>query len=208
MKVGAALLTNNVEELLKQVSDASKCDFIQIDVMDSSLVTGQTVWIEGIAKALNKAKKPVELHLMISDVESKIDSFINLKPDTIIFHYEGCHNHLEVISKIKAAKIKVGIAISNKTSGTIFRKFVNDIDMALVMTVTPGKQGQTFDITATKNIPIIRHYNEKIPIEVDGGIDLHTARLCRLVGATACVSGSYLQKQNYDEEILKLFRDV
>jgi ribulose-phosphate 3-epimerase len=208
MKIGAALLTNNVEELITQVKDANKCDFIQIDVMDGTLTKNQTVWVEGIQKAMKKAKKPVELHLMINSPEDKIDEFIALKPECIIFQYEGAHNHAELVEKIKKAKIKVGIGIAPKTSSVVLRKIIDYIDVVLILGVNPGEQGQAFQMRSVQNVVQIRHYNKKIPIELDGGVSPMIARLTKIVGVTQAVSGSYLQKHNYSDKVLKWYRDA
>lgn len=204
MKIGAAVLDNEKESFLNHIKLANEADFIQIDVMDGVFIPGKkTVWINEIKEGLKKVKVPVELHLMISNPDLLIDDFLKLNAETYIFHYESTKNHKEIIDKIRLAKKKVGIALKLSTSATVLRNLLNDLDLVLVYcTENIGEQGPKFSITATKNIHIIREYDEKILIEVDGGIKPHTARLSRLAGATQAVSGSFLFTNNFSQDSL------
>jgi ribulose-phosphate 3-epimerase len=210
MKIGAAILTEDKELLLQQVDMSRKADFIQIDVLDGKFVGGKkTVWLEDLKKAINRARRPVELHLMVQDIDNYIDDFLKLDAYTYIFHYEATQNHSVIIQKIRAAKKKVGIALKLTTSATVLRKIVNDLDLVLVYcTEKIGEQGPPFSITSVRNIHIIREYSKKINIEVDGGIKPHTARLAKLAGATSAVSGSFLFNNNFSEDALKQLRDA
>ncbi len=209
MRTGTAILTDNKKVLTEQIIQGNKTDFIQIDVMDGKFVPGKSVWSKEVNEAMKKAKVPVELHLMIEDVDTLIDDFLQTKAKTIIFHYEATQNHEEIVKKIRSAKKKAGIAIKLQTSATVLRKLLPILDLVLVYcTEKIGEQGPPFSILATKNISIIREYDKKIPIEADGGIKPSTARLCRLAGATQCVSGSYLSSNNFSEEALRQLRDA
>ena len=155
---------------------------------------------------------PLDVHFMVEDVVSYIKSYLAVEPNIITFHIEACKDEKEVfemINLIKENNIRVGIAIKPNTKIDEIYKFLPYIHVALVMTVEPGKGGQTLItdmIEKTYNLKqYIEENNLETLIEVDGGINLATADRIKEAGADILVSGSaILMAKDYKEIIDEL----
>ena len=133
---------------------------------------------------------------MISPVKQHIESFAKAGADIISFHPEADSNPEKIIEKIKSLNCKCGIAIHPKIEIKDIEKYIHLIDLIVVMTVVPGFGGQAF---MENQLPKISKLNEmrikkglKFEIEIDGGIDDSTSRLCIDKGADVLVAGSYI----------------
>ena len=122
---------------------------------------------------------PIDVHLMVEDVKKGIDDFLSIDPNIITFHLEACKDEEEVfkfINLIKQNNSRVGIAIKPETNIEEIYKYLPYIHMCLVMTVEPGKGGQTLISEMINKISTLKEYVEKnnldIDIEVDGGMNL------------------------------------
>ena len=178
--------------------EAAKTDYIHIDVMDGKFVEKDTY-----KKMLNSAmyirrtlNTPLDVHLMIEDIKKGIDDFLPLDPNIITFHFEACKDKDEVykfIKYIKENNCKVGISIKPDTKIEEIYEFLPYIHLCLVMTVEPGKGGQTLLKDMVDKIYDLKKYinnnNLDIDIEADGGINLKTAPDVKKAGANILVSG-------------------
>ena len=146
---------------------------------------------------------------MIENPEKYIESFAKAGADIITFHYEACENDNQVrnvLSLIKSYGVKAGISIKPKTQPEKIFPFLNDIDLVLVMTVEPGFGGQEFMHDCALKIPKIKeNAPENLIIQVDGGINNLTAKICKSLGATSLVAGSFIYNSNdYSKAIKEL----
>ena len=118
----------------------------------------------------------------------------------ITFHIGACKNESkvkDVIQLIKQKNKKAGISIKPNTDVKAILPYINEVDLVLVMTVEPGFGGQEFIHECAMKIPIIReNSNSDLIIQVDGGINNLTAKICKSLGATSLVAGSYIYKSN------------
>ena len=144
---------------------------------------------------------PLDVHLMVNDIKKAIDDFIAVEPNIITFHLEACENEENVFENIKYIKennSKVGIAIKPETNVEEIYKYLPYIHMCLVMTVEPGKGGQTYLSDMTEKVKTLKKYidenNMEIDIEVDGGINLRTAPAVKKAGANILVAGTAILK--------------
>lgn len=178
--------------------EVSKTDYIHIDVMDGKFVQKDTY---------NKMRKnaeyirrltnlPLDIHLMVEDVETAINVFEVVEPNIITFHIESCKNEEEVmknINRIKKSHARVGISVKPNTPVEEIYKYLPYIHMVLIMTVEPGKGGQTLISDMIQKIEKLKKHIEdkklEIDIEVDGGINLVTAPKVKEVGANILVAG-------------------
>ena len=116
----------------------------------------------------------------------------------IIFHYEAVKDINEMINKVKLYGLKVGIAINPETNINVLIPYLNMIDEVLIMSVHPGKSGQSFIEESLEKISVLKNIilegNYKTIISVDGGINNETGLLCKDAGADELVSASYIQK--------------
>ncbi len=192
--------------------EKSKTDYFHIDVMDGKFVEKDTYqkMLEYAEYIKRLSNLPLDIHLMIEDVEKGIKEFGDIEPNMITFHYEACKNKEEVmkyISKIKDIHCKVGISIKPETKIEEIYDFLPYIHNVLIMTVEPGKGGQTYLKEMTKKIENLKKYiDEKkleIDIEVDGGINLNTMEEVKKAGANILVAGTAILKARDYSQIIK-----
>lgn len=179
--------------------EAAKTDYFHIDVMDGKFVEKDTYqkMLEYASYIRRISNLPLDVHLMVEDVKSAIDDFLAVEPNIITFHLEACKNKeevYEIIKYIKENNCKVGISVKPNTKIEEIYEFLPNIHMCLVMTVEPGKGGQTLLTDMVQKISTLRKYvNENdldIDIEADGGINLNTAEKVKEAGANILVAGT------------------
>ena len=205
----AADLMNMKEEI--ELVDNYGAEYIHIDVMDGQYVEN-IAFGPNIVKSLRPiTNKMLDVHLMITPVAKYIDAFIKAGADIISFHPDADKNNQDIIKQIRSNNCKVGIAIHPKIKISDIEIFLDDIDCVIVMTVVPGFGGQKFMHSEVKKITeldnIKKQKNLKFEIEVDGGINHETAKICRDKNANVLVAGSYIfsnGKENYEKMINSL----
>lgn len=140
---------------------------------------------------------PLDVHLMIENPEKYIEPFAKAGADILTFHYEAVSDVKRIAGLIKSFGVKAGMSIKPKTSAETVFPYLEDLDLVLVMTVEPGFGGQKFMADCAEKIPLIK---EKAPknliIQVDGGINAETARICTCYGANSLVAGNYIYKSD------------
>ena len=183
--------------------EKSKTDYFHIDVMDGKFVEKDTYhdMVEYSAYIRRISNLPMDVHLMVKDIETAIEVFSAVEPNIITFHLEACENKEEVmkyITLIKEKGSRVGIAIKPETPIEKVYEYLPYIHMCLIMTVEPGKGGQTLITDMIAKIDELKTYAEKnsleIDIEADGGINLKTAERVKNAGANILVAGTAILK--------------
>ena len=189
--------------------EKAKTDYFHIDVMDGKFVKNDTyntmLNLSSYIKRISNL--PMDVHLMVEDVKKGINDFLSIEPNIITFHLEACKNEDEVfecINLIKENNSKVGISIKPNTPIENVYKFLPFVHMCLVMTVEPGKGGQTLLSEMVDKIKELKKYvdenNLEIDIEADGGINLNTCDVVKNAGANILVSGTaILMAKDYKE---------
>ena len=189
---------SNMENVISDL-DKSKAEYIHFDVMDGDFVPNLTFGSKFITDLRFKTKKVFDVHLMIRRVGQFLDNYIKAGSNIITFHYEIDENIGELIYKIKENNIKVGIAIKPKTPWEEIKEYLNTIDQVIIMTVEPGFGGQSFMSSQIEKIKNLSNFVKKnklnVNIEVDGGVNYDTGKLCIEAGANILVAGSFLFKQ-------------
>lgn len=179
--------------------EKAKTDYFHIDVMDGKFVEKNTYkkMFEYASYIKRISNVPLDVHLMVEDVRGAIDDFSALEPNIITFHYEACKDDEEVrefINIIKEYNARVGISVKPDTDIEKIYKFLPYIHNVLIMTVEPGKGGQTLLTDMLEKIKKLKEYIEKenleVDIEADGGINLTTAPKVKEAGANILVSGT------------------
>lgn len=179
--------------------EKSKTDYFHIDVMDGKFVEKNTYneMIEYSNYIKRISNLPMDVHLMVEDVKKAVEDFSAVEPNIITFHLEACKSKEEVMETIKLIKergSRVGIAIKPETPIQEIYEYLPYIHMCLVMTVEPGKGGQTLLVDMLSKISELKEYIEKknleVDIEVDGGINLKTAPRVKEAGANILVAGT------------------
>ncbi len=190
-KIIPAILSNNFKDFKQKLSKAKNFELVQIDICDAKFVNNKTVQPNELLKI--SSHPPLEIHLMVKEIDHYIEHFVHWNVKTIIFHFEACKNDkqvLQIIRHIKNHDVKVGLAINPKTKVSKIKKFLKSINQVLIMTVNPGKQGQKFISKTLNKVNSIRKLSSSINIEVDGGINAKTAILAKKAGANFFAIGS------------------
>ena len=195
--------------------EKAKTDYFHIDVMDGKFVVKNTYkrMMEISAYIKRISNLPQDVHLMVENLKFAINDFIALEPNIITFHLEACKDDAEVyniINTIKENSIKVGIAIKPETPVERVKKFLPFVHLCLIMTVEPGKGGQTLIKDMIYKIQELKNYvydkGLEIDIEADGGINLATYEKVKNAGANILVSGTAILKANNYRDIIDEMR--
>lgn len=193
----------NIKDDIEKIDkvDNLGADYIHMDIMDGKFVSNTTDLLN-----MKKTNTKRDVHLMVYDVKKYIDEYLKFEPEYITFHYEAVDNVLEIIDYIKSKNIKVGLSIKPNTSVDNIEKYLDKVDLVLVMSVEPGKGGQSFIEDSTDKINLLHKLREEnnyhYLIEVDGGVKDTTKQYCLnadilVVGSFITMSDNMLEK--YDQ---------
>jgi len=190
IKIAPSILSADMSKINQEVKEVEKyANLIHVDVMDGIFVPPTTIdsaFIKNI-----KTKVPLDVHLMVHEPNnSYIRGFINAGAHSITIHEEACKNPSRQISFIKKNNTKAAISIKPSTPLDRITKYLDLVNMVLVMTVEPGWAGQKFIESTMPKVMELRKLKPKIDIEVDGGINPYTARIAFEAGANVFVAGS------------------
>ena len=202
IQISPSILSADFSQLgneIKRLIDAG-ADMVHVDVMDGHFVPNLTIG-PPVIKALKKNSSiPFDVHLMISPVHKYIEAFANAGADIITIHPEATEDLQNSINKIKELKKKVGISLNPETKINVIKKFLNQIDLILIMSVNPGFGGQKFMPEVLKKIKNLVDIRKKegtnFDIEIDGGINFENSKQAIEAGANILVSGTTIFKSN------------
>ena len=203
MTISCSYLSSNDKERVINELNKTNVDYIHLDIMDGKFTENETLDFNTLRNYVYENTKKLDVHLMVKDVKLYTELYSLLNPEYITFHLE-IGNTKELINYVKNKNIKVGLAINPNTDINEIKPFINDIDLILVMSVYPGKGGQTFIESSIDKIKEIRKINKDIIISVDGGINNTNINKIKEVGASICVVGSYITNNNIKEKIEEL----
>ena len=209
--VSPSILSADFANLEKDVTELQECgaDWIHVDVMDGHFVPNLTIGAPVVKAIKPHCNVPLDVHLMIENPQNYVEDFVKAGADIITFHYEAAKDLTEdIISHIKSHDILAGISIKPGTEPQEILKYLLMVDMVLIMTVEPGFGGQSFMLDCAKKIPVIKqNAPENLIIQVDGGINKETAKICKQLGATSLVAGSYIFKATDMEDAIESLKD-
>lgn len=211
VKIAPSLLSANFAYLKDEIDKIETAEWIHYDVMDGHFVPNISFGYSILNDVSKVTNKYLDVHLMISDPDKYVDNFIKSNASLIVFHYEAVAEDKidDLINYIKEQGVDVGISIKPATPVEVLKPFLAKLDVVLVMSVEPGFGGQKFNPEAVDKIAALAALKEKnnyhYLIEVDGGINDQTAKLCNQAGVDVLVAGSYVfNSEDYNEAINSL----
>lgn len=197
-------LGNDVEMI-----NESQADLFHLDVMDGHFVPNISFGFAIIKQIKSIAKKPLDVHLMISNPDQYLVDFKKAGADWLSVHYETCPHLHRTVQQIKSLGMKAGVVINPHNNVELLTDILADVDFVLLMSVNPGFGGQQFIensyVRIRKLVEMKRQLNPGLLIEVDGGVDEHNAPALLKAGANILVAGSSVfqasSPQSYIEKL-------
>ena len=187
--------------------EAAGADWIHCDIMDGHFVDNISFGPAIVGFVRKQTKLPLDVHLMIEHADHYLPRFVEAGANSITVHVEpeAEHDIGKTLQQIRDAKCRVGLTLNPETDFKLVEPFLDKIDMLLVMTVHPGFGGQSFRADQMPKLKRAKSLNNKIDIEVDGGINPETARVSIENGANVLVAGTSIFKTN---DYTKAIRDL
>ena len=198
VKVAPSILSAdfvNLERDIRALKETG-ADYVHVDVMDGLFVPNITIGIPVVAAIRRITDMPLDVHLMIDRPLRYVDDFCKAGSDLLTVHVEADtqENTLAALKRIRGNGVRAAISVKPKTPAEAVLPFLPCCDLILVMTVEPGFGGQSFMQDMMPKLKTIRGYidaqNPGCELEVDGGVNTETARICRENGANVLVAGS------------------
>ena len=191
--IAPSLLAADFARLGQQIDQvlAAGVEVLHVDVMDAHFVPNLSMG-PGVVKSIRKyTGAPLDVHLMVSDPAYYLERFAEAGADTITFHVEATDRPRELIARLRELHLGAGMVVKPATPADALADLAGELDMVLVMTVEPGYGGQEFMTDMLDKIARIRSMlRPEQRLEVDGGINPETGRLCRQAGADVFVAGT------------------
>ncbi|ANK62120.1 ribulose-phosphate 3-epimerase [Loigolactobacillus backii] len=198
MVIAPSILSANFANLEKDIHvvEAGKVSYLHVDVMDGHFVPNITFGPSVVAAIRKVTKLTLDCHLMIENPENLIPEFAKAGGDILTIHVESTRHIFRALQLIHDNGAKAGIVLNPGTSLEAIKPVLSLVDQVLVMTVNPGFGGQKFIPEMVKKVADLKQIRDaggyQFDIEVDGGINDKTIKLCSDAGANVFVAGSYV----------------
>jgi ribulose-phosphate 3-epimerase len=190
----------------------SEADWFHLDIMDGVFVPNISYGMPIIKTIAKHATKTLDAHLMIVDPDRYIKTFADLGMDYLTVHFEACNHLHRTIQAIKNEGMKAGVALNPHTNVMQLEDTIQDIDLALVMSVNPGFGGQSFIENTYSKVEklkeMILRKNSSAMIQVDGGVTNKNAKKLVEAGADVLVAGSYVFKSPNPDNTIKDLKNI
>ena len=212
IRICPSILNANFDDLPNEILKVARdSDLLHLDVMDNVFVPNFTFDLNRSLEIIAQSVLPVDVHLMVSEVDAKAIDYATENTASITVHYEACTDPLSTLQKIRSVGKRAGLAIKPQTPISVVEELLNEIDMILVMTVEPGFGGQSFMESMMPKVEQARKWlrDKKLSdtwIQVDGGISLSTIKRAFEAGADTFVAGSAVYKSEDPAAMIRSLR--
>lgn len=212
VKIAPSILSADFSWLGEEIKDVEMggADMIHVDVMDGHFVPNITIGPLIVDAIRPITKLPLDVHLMIENPDQYIEAFAKAGADYITVHVEACPHLHRTIQLIRFHGVKAGVVLNPATPAQMIEHILEDIDMVLLMTVNPGFGGQSFIHSVVPKIRQVKQMiDEKgldVEIEIDGGVNIETAKLCTEAGASILVAGSAVYNKEDRKQAIEEIR--
>jgi ribulose-phosphate 3-epimerase len=194
MKIAPSILSADFAALGDAIArvEAAGADLLHVDVMDGHFVPNLTIGPPVIESIRKRTRLPLDVHLMIEEPERYIETYVRAGADLLTVHVEACRHLQRVLTQIREAGARAGVALNPATLPSVVDYVLDDLDLVLVMSVNPGFGGQSFIPTAYAKLRDLKCLvgQRDILLSVDGGVNTANARPLAEAGAGALVAGS------------------
>jgi len=212
--INPSILNANLDDLENEISRvASTSDLLHLDIMDNIFVPNFTFNLERAFEIINFSKLPVDAHLMINNPDEIAPLYAENGCTSVTFHFEAVNDVDNTIKDIRSNGAKVGLAIKPATKFADIEKWIEEIDMLLIMTVEPGFGGQSFMHEQMPKVAQARTFIEKLSknkptLQIDGGVSLETIAEAANAGANCFVAGSAVYKSDNPAAMVSNLRSL
>ena len=214
IRICPSILNANFDDLPGEIKKvASTADLIHLDVMDNVFVPNFTFSPERTREIIDFSTLPIDVHLMVAEVDEKVNQYCSENAVSITVHFEACQDPLQTLKNIRSLGKRAGLAIKPDTPIEVVEELLQAIDMIVVMTVEPGFGGQSFMASMMPKVEKARRYLEQrklndVWLQIDGGISLSTIETARLAGADTFVAGSAVYKSENPGSMVEQLRTL
>jgi ribulose-phosphate 3-epimerase len=212
IRICPSILNANFDDLPNEIMKvAAVSDLLHLDVMDNVFVPNVTFSLEKSIEIIEHSALPVDVHLMVADVDSKAKLYAAPNTASITVHIEACEDPIATLRSIRNTGKRAGLAIKPSTPIDVVEEILSEVDMILVMTVEPGFGGQSFMESMMPKVKIARRWLQQKGftdtwLQVDGGISLSTIRSAYQAGADTFVAGSAVYKADNPAQMIEELR--
>ena len=192
--IAPSVLAADYGHIADEVAEAKTADLIHVDVMDGHFVPNISFGVDFLRTVKESTELPGDVHLMISNPDQKVESYLDAGADIHTIHYEAATHAHRIVSVIHDRGAKASIALNPATPVSVLEPIIEDLDMVLIMTVDPGYGGQRFIESSLKKLRRLRRlcaeHGVNPRVEVDGGIVMGNVAQAVASGANVIVAGS------------------
>ncbi len=202
IKVAPSILSADFVNLERDIRKLKECgaDYVHVDVMDGLFVPNISIGIPVVSAIRKITDLPLDVHLMIQQPIRYVEQFCDAGADILTIHAEAdtVENNQKALRMIREKGVRAAVSIKPGTPISALEPYVELMDMILVMTVEPGFGGQKFMEDMMEKVRALRKLMDVrmsgVELEVDGGVNLDTGKICVDAGANVLVAGSALFK--------------